>query len=138
VCPYLDHDVYDFLSSLPAEYFLGRTFHTETIRRAYPNHAHLPFDDEVQWSEEKWPNGYYRRFGRELLTYAVTRRSSRYLAYRYLLPRLMKCAVRDDYGKTLFSYRSFGNSALYWLQLEHLAENPSFFKKALEETPRLS
>jgi asparagine synthase (glutamine-hydrolysing) len=48
LCPYLDHDLYDFLASLPAELFLDRSFHADTIMQAYPRYAHVPFDNEVR------------------------------------------------------------------------------------------
>lgn len=41
--PYLDHDLFDFLSSLPASMMMSHTFHTETIVRAYPDFAHIPY-----------------------------------------------------------------------------------------------
>ncbi len=41
--PYLDYDLYDFLSSLPPHLFLDKTFHSETIRRAYPDQADIPY-----------------------------------------------------------------------------------------------
>jgi asparagine synthase (glutamine-hydrolysing) len=42
--PYLDHELYNFLASLPAGLFLDRQFHTRAILRAYPQYAHIPFD----------------------------------------------------------------------------------------------
>ena len=125
-CPYLDDDLYDFLASLPADLFLSHTFHTETIRHAYPYSAGIPFDNEVNPSPSVGisGNGYYRLFGRECLSYALTHGRSRYLRYSYVLPRLLKCALDERYGQTLFSYRCLGSQALYLLHLEHLAENP--------------
>jgi asparagine synthase (glutamine-hydrolysing) len=42
-CPYLDHELFDFLASLPPEVTLDRAFHTETIERTYPTFAHVPY-----------------------------------------------------------------------------------------------
>lgn len=42
--PYLDHDLYDFLASLPVELLLDKTFHSETITRAYPVFAAIPYE----------------------------------------------------------------------------------------------
>ena len=42
--PYLDHDVVDFLLSLPAEVFFPPSFHVDTIQRAFPEHAAIPFE----------------------------------------------------------------------------------------------
>jgi asparagine synthase (glutamine-hydrolysing) len=42
-CPYLDHDVFDFLASLPPEITIDRSFHTETIALAYPAAEAVPY-----------------------------------------------------------------------------------------------
>jgi len=44
--PYIDHALFDHLASLPAELFLDHTFHDDTIRRAYPRYADIPFQDK--------------------------------------------------------------------------------------------
>jgi hypothetical protein len=44
--PFLDDDLYDFLASLPVELALGRTLHTETIARSYPQFASIPYERE--------------------------------------------------------------------------------------------
>lgn len=43
--PYLDHELYDFLSTLPAAMLVDRRFHTAAIARAYPEWAELPYED---------------------------------------------------------------------------------------------
>jgi asparagine synthase (glutamine-hydrolysing) len=116
LCPYLDHDLYDFLASLPAELFLDRSFHTDTIRQAYPRYAHVPFDNEVRTPQVE-SAGHYRQFGRELTRYALTHQPSRYVRYSYLLPKSLKCSVNAAYGDTLFSDSYFGPHAVYLLQL---------------------
>jgi asparagine synthetase B (glutamine-hydrolysing) len=45
--PYLDHDLYDCLAALPAAALLDRSFHTETIRRAFPEHAGIAFERDT-------------------------------------------------------------------------------------------
>jgi hypothetical protein len=42
-CPYLDHQLFDFLASLPSEITMDKGFHTETIRHAYPRFADVPY-----------------------------------------------------------------------------------------------
>jgi asparagine synthetase B (glutamine-hydrolysing) len=44
LCPYLDHEVFDFLISLPASVFMPPSFHAEAIQRAFPAHAAIPFE----------------------------------------------------------------------------------------------
>ena len=41
--PYLDRNLYDHLASLPGHYFLDKTFHRETIARAFPGHTDIPY-----------------------------------------------------------------------------------------------
>jgi asparagine synthase (glutamine-hydrolysing) len=42
--PYLDRDLFDLLSSLPAELLMDRSLHTDAIARAWPQHANLPYE----------------------------------------------------------------------------------------------
>lgn len=58
--PYVDHAVYDLLSSLPAKFFLDKMFHTDAIARAYPQHADSPF------AAPGWRSTGLRRQSREL------------------------------------------------------------------------
>ena len=41
--PYLDHEVFDLLSSLPPVIFEDHAFHDDAIARAYPEFADLPY-----------------------------------------------------------------------------------------------
>jgi len=41
--PYLDHDLFDFMTTLPIGMLMDRTFHTDAIARAYPAFAHIPY-----------------------------------------------------------------------------------------------
>jgi asparagine synthase (glutamine-hydrolysing) len=43
--PYLDHDVVDFLMSLPPGVVMDHRLHTEAITRAFPRHASIPFEE---------------------------------------------------------------------------------------------
>jgi asparagine synthase (glutamine-hydrolysing) len=43
--PFLDPDLQAFLASLPGELLVDRTFHTDTIARAYPAFASLPYEN---------------------------------------------------------------------------------------------
>src|SRR5262249_32742319 len=119
-CPYLDYDLYDFLTSLPASLFLHHNFHGDTIRRAYPDYARIPFDNEVKSAKEVPGPGYYRRFGWELTLYALARRQSANVRYSYLLPRLLKCIMSTKYGETLFYYQTGCPPPVYLLQLERV------------------
>ncbi len=43
--PFLDHEVFDFMTTLPSSMLLDRTFHDDAIARAYPAFAHIPYAD---------------------------------------------------------------------------------------------
>ncbi|MBL4603886.1 MAG: hypothetical protein JKY84_14165 [Emcibacteraceae bacterium] len=44
--PFLDPEVFEFLTSLPVEYFLDHNFHTKAISKFYPQYAHLPYENK--------------------------------------------------------------------------------------------
>ena len=68
VTPYLDHNLVDFLLSLPAEMYMDKTFHTETIHRMHPE-----FDDILYAGDKKTAiiedNWHYRRLLLEIGAY---------------------------------------------------------------------
>ena len=67
--PYLDDDLYDFLASLPAAALVDGELHSETIRRAYPEHRGLRFEDRRASARAAKPE--VRRFARRLAAYAA-------------------------------------------------------------------
>lgn len=50
MAPYLMRDNYDFLTGLPAEFFIGRQFHDRTINRYYDRYSHIPFENKSDTS----------------------------------------------------------------------------------------
>ena len=113
--PYLDHEVFDLLASLPARMFLDQTFHTETIQRAYPEFAHFPF------SERKDPGGSYRKpyrlYALAAMRYLLRARSHILLRGSYFVPRLMRCLIDRSY---LPAAEWIGSFALFLAQLESI------------------
>lgn len=45
--PFLDHDLFDFLTTLSSRMLMDHTFHDDTIARAYPSFAHIPYVDKA-------------------------------------------------------------------------------------------
>src|SRR5699024_7220665 len=43
--PFLDHDLFAFMATLPSSMLLDRSFHDKAIARAYPSFAHIPYAD---------------------------------------------------------------------------------------------
>ena len=89
--PYLDHDLYDFLTSLPPDIILDRQFHTETIRRAYPQYRSIPFENKRVESIQNRP--YFRRLCRELAGVLLRHDRSALIRSTLVLPRLAAGAV---------------------------------------------
>ncbi len=102
ICPYLDSEVYDFLSSLPASFFReGGQFHQDAILRAYPEYACIPFErkDAPPTDAGKQSGQFARALARHV--YTQVRRPSRLMANRYLMPRLLRCLVDRSYSESL-------------------------------------
>lgn len=93
-CPYLDADVWDYLSSLPPEWFEGEAasaFHDEAIRRAYPQYADIPFG--TKWRGHR---PYDLRTIAEMIAATATR-PPRMMRASYLLPRLARGLLDPTY-----------------------------------------
>ncbi len=80
--PYLDPDLWEFLSGLPARMFLDHTFHTETIARAYPEFADVPY---AASKSMRFP---YSRYALRAL--ASLRRPARYVSTGPMSLRLLR------------------------------------------------
>ncbi len=114
--PYLDHDLYDFLTSLPPEIVLDHQFHTETIQMAYPEHRGIPF--EKKQVESVRDPSYFRRLCRELVSAVLRHGHSELIRSSLVLPRVAIGAVDGNSGWTWWG----ATRALLLLQLEELAQ----------------
>jgi asparagine synthase (glutamine-hydrolysing) len=116
--PFLDHDLFDFLASLPPELIIDHTFHAETIRATYPRFADIPFSS-YDWSLSNCP----RPFGalaRSVARYLLTARPSGPPKFRksYLIPKLARCTLQPGYALANYWMVSL---ALYLAQLDEMA-----------------
>ncbi|MEX0686556.1 MAG: hypothetical protein WD267_13960 [Balneolales bacterium] len=118
--PYLDHELYKFLSTLPIEYLLDGNFHSDTIRRAYPEFAHIPFESKNSVISEIEVNKVYSGFGRELARYLMIKRPSRYLRNTFLRSALLPSLISKRYGAFT---RRFTTMALYLQQLDAMTRS---------------
>lgn len=91
VTPYLDRDLARFLTSLPSASLADGGLHAEVIARAFPQHAHLPYEDRAGTSGAA-PR-YYRRLSWDLMREALTQRLSPLVRRHFLASRLAKPAV---------------------------------------------
>jgi hypothetical protein len=116
--PYLDHELFDFLTSLPARMLVDQNFHTETIQHAFPEFAHIPY-------MERKRDGMAYRMAYRLHSLAAMRRLLRthshpLLRNSYFIPRLTRCIIDPSY---LSSAEWIGSFALYLDQLETIVQN---------------
>ena len=101
--PYLDHDLFDLLASIPPEE-LGRDgghLHTEAILRGYPEHADLPFEDKG--APRRDDAALVRRYGREVARYLLARGAGdgTLLRSSAVLPRALRGLVDRGYRREL-------------------------------------
>jgi hypothetical protein len=115
--PFLDHELYDFLSSLPTSMLLDHEFHTDTIRRAYPKFADIPFADQVTVPANQH-RSYFRHFAGGMAWHFMSTKPSHLLRYSFMMPRLVRGALGRHYGGALFTSMGFQAFPLYLHQLE--------------------
>ncbi len=113
--PYVDHELYDFLASLPAELIVSHTFHTEAIHRAYPEYAHVPFEDKKARQYDF--SALHARFARDFSS-AAAFRPTKLLRNGSLNVRLLLSRLSSSFGAANFW---FLHRASWVYQLEMLA-----------------
>lgn len=119
--PYLDHDLYDFLMGMPATVMSpdlaagDKSFHTEAIHRAFPQHRQVPFEDKQ--AQKLDARAHNRRFaadaGRFLVQHLHTGASL--LNRSYVLPRALYAATTGSFGERR---PWFASLTVYLRQLE--------------------
>jgi len=111
--PYLDRDLLDFVTSLPAEMLLGRQFHIDVIHRAFPKFAHLPFAAGWGYGPPRRDPWFMRRFAGNVMAHVALRKSA-FLRRAYLVPRLARRVWDGTDGVRHY----FPRVILHLLQLE--------------------
>lgn len=115
-CPYLDHDLYDFITGLDARLLLDNKLHDEAIRRAYPKYAHLPYEDKSKKaSYQKEDYIYFRYATNKLMRYIAHNgfQHSNLLRKGYLYPRIL-----SDLTRSRLRLPWYLISTVYFLELE--------------------
>jgi len=121
--PYLDNDLFDFLTSLPVGMFVDHTFHTETIHRAFPDVSHIPWG-----GAEKGGKPYHRHyvnFALDTLLYLFRNRSKAWTRRSYAVSRLMRCLVDTSYSSQT---HWIGAMAVFFAQLEDVVCGESAYE----------
>lgn len=115
--PYLDHSLFDFLVSLPASMLVDHRFHSETIARAYPAYADIPYAQRKSLNTSY--RGHYRSLAFSVAQSLLRTNKHAWLRRSYFLPRLARCLTDPGY---LPSAEWLGALAIYLTQLETAAE----------------
>lgn len=114
--PFLDYKLYDFLASLPASLQLGNSFHTETIRRAYPEYKHIAYA-----SDSPTATG-YRKHALNVLKFLTFSRS-KLVNRSWLFFVVLSAIVNNDFSFV----RKLNIRRIIWLiQLEQLIERKNW------------
>jgi asparagine synthetase B (glutamine-hydrolysing) len=115
--PYLDHQLYDLLASLPASMLMDRNFHTDAINRAYPQFSDIPYSQEAILC----PQNYRARsqFALELMQYAYRDSRPRLIRNTYLVEHLLRCPIDKRSSEWI---EKMGVLAVYLIQLEKFCQ----------------
>lgn len=92
--PFLDHALYDLLTSIPLETMLDIGFHTDAIYAASPQHKNVPFEDKP--NVKRAENSFFQRYAREMTEYTVTRDTSEFYDLDQLVERFAACSKNGD------------------------------------------
>lgn len=115
ITPYLEPELFDFLRLLPAEHFLDHTFHTETIRRAYPEYADIPFEDKTRAKGTDPSNN--RIYHCNLLDLSLTPRSEKITNRSFFASRRLASIISPAARESVASYLEIATGLL---QIERL------------------
>lgn len=115
ITPYLETELFDFLTVLPAEIFLDHNFHTETIALAFPEFAQIPYEEKT--APLVSDTNYFRAFSHDIFRYSNTKRNRKMTNRMFFLSRFLRSALDKNYSRAV---TEFGEQAIHLLQLERL------------------
>jgi hypothetical protein len=133
ICPFIDLALVNHLASLPGRMMLDHNFHDDTIHRAFPQYAHIPFGPKGGPFRMSWEQA--RRLTVELSALLATHPGSKFVRYSFLIPRMLRCLVDKGYSKSILW---IGLYSLYFLQLETLPEQLRQFSQQNQLTSAAS
>ena len=111
--PFVDHDVFDLLTGLTVDMFVDRTFHTQSIHRAFPQFSHIPFETKSKTPASN-PRLYLLRNWLKLLWH-LTRNGASVVDRGYVAPRLAAYAMLGKVKPVWYD-----SAAIYAIQLNAL------------------
>lgn len=108
--PFLDHELYDFLSSLPAGLQLDNRIHSDAIRRGFPEYAHIPVENKHAPVLES--RRQYLQFRKDLAWHVLSKKPSSLFRRSALMPALLDPLLS----------RRLSPLVLYLFQLERISQ----------------
>jgi len=118
-CPYLDHQLFDFLMGLPLDWTQSGRLHDATIKASYPMYADIPYEDKTLVATlSALDCRYYDSARREFAHYLTTglRQHRRALRLGFLLPKLLLELLGRQSGSPWYLF-----TAVYTAELHALA-----------------
>lgn len=91
--PYLDHELFDFLGSVPGRLLVDGGFHDAVLHRAFPQHSEVGFADATPAGHPAALPLHRLAYLARLLTHALTEDRSWWRGADRLLPRLLACGL---------------------------------------------
>jgi hypothetical protein len=128
-CPYLDHQLFDFLASLPGEMLLDKTFHTDTISAAHPRFAKIPYSAPRQ-SKALLQN---LTFGVDVALYGLRTRPTRVGRMARLAAQILRFGLSSSYRNSNAVINPL--VLLYFFHLEETRNNLAHARHS-ENLPR--
>ena len=112
--PYLDKNVYDFLTSLSANFLIGKNLQEDAMRIEFPEYSSIPFAKKME-KPIVYDQAQFRRFAIELLKYSYKEKSFGFIRPGFLLPRILRSIIDSKYS---INISWFGPFATYLIQFD--------------------
>jgi asparagine synthase (glutamine-hydrolysing) len=113
--PFTDIALTQHLSSLPSGMVIDHTFHNDTIARAFPRHAHIPYAKKPGFPRMNLKA--FRQFARDVGRFSIENGISSIISYSWLFPRLVRCFLDKQYSPSILW---IGPCTMYFLHLERI------------------
>ena len=94
--PFLDHDLFDFLASVPQRIIWSGPLHKDVLDRAYPRFAGFPWAEPTTPVPAFWT---YVKFGGQVLAYAASHNPAWLKRFPNLGAQWLRCATSSRYRR---------------------------------------
>lgn len=97
--PFLDPDLFDHLMGLPPELTLDHRFHTDAIRRAYPEFADMPYTSKSEGGGHD--STVHRAHAIEVARRTGLGAGIPWIRTTWAAPRLLRCVLSPGYSRNI-------------------------------------